>query len=70
MSKERIVQSLREHMAALGHDVSDLTDEEIEAGVMEFARIASGTGLSVCEAIQALAAFTAAIRDLPPEVFE
>jgi hypothetical protein len=44
------VPAIREHMAALGHDLSHLTDDEIAAGVQRTARLLASTGITAEEA--------------------
>ena len=45
---------IREHMAAMGYDLSEVSDEEIRDGVLEFGRIAASTGVTAQQAGAAL----------------
>ena len=41
-------------MLLFGHDLTDMTDEEIEEGVIRFANLASKSGVSAARAGEAL----------------
>ena len=43
--KRRSIQAIRGHMAFFGYGVSDLSDEEIEAGVAEYGKRIAKCGL-------------------------
>ncbi len=55
IERKIVIAQLRSHLKFFGCDTSDLTDEEIEQGVLEFSRGMSGFGVSVDEASEALA---------------
>jgi len=46
--KKLVIAQLRAEYAFWGHDTSNMTDEEIEAGVMRMAEVLRSTGVS-CE---------------------
>jgi hypothetical protein len=59
--RRRALGSIRESLAFFGHDVSDMSDEEIEAGVRRSAEAARRTGVTVEQAVEGLRV----LRDLP-----
>lgn len=48
--KRLTIAQIRVHLTALGMDVSDFTDDEIEGGTMRFAETLASTGLTAEEA--------------------
>lgn len=52
--ERRTIAEIRRHMAALGADVSHLSDEEIAAGVVKSAEVLAATGVTADEATAAL----------------
>lgn len=53
LDKALSIESIRHHLWALGYDVRDMTDEEIEMGVKHFAQLVAATGVSAAEASDA-----------------
>lgn len=51
-----VVAQLRVHLYALGMDVSDLTDDQIEEGTIRFAELVAATGLTMEEAARNISA--------------
>lgn len=48
--QERLsIARLRAHLAFFGHDVSDMTDDEIKEGMINMGKLMSQTGLSLEE---------------------
>jgi hypothetical protein len=60
-----VMASIRNDLAALGFPVDDLSDEQLEAGVQEFARITAAAGVTADQAMAALTAVTKAIAAAP-----
>lgn len=52
-----MLNRIRGHFAFFGFDVSDLTDEELEAGILEASRRIGNAGVTVEEAGRALSTF-------------
>ncbi len=48
------VRAVREHLAALGYPLDDLTDEEVVEGVDRLGRAVASTGVSAQEAAESL----------------
>ena len=49
--EDRVVMAeIRSHFAAFGHDTSDMTDEQIRAGVRRIGKLFGNTGISVEQA--------------------
>lgn len=59
--KRLVIQELRRHMSALGMDVSDLTDEEIEEGTARFGKAIAESGVTVEEAGRSISAALAGL---------
>jgi hypothetical protein len=54
MELKRVVKKIRGHLAALGWDVSSLTDEEIERGTLQLSKAVGKFGVSTKDVLQAL----------------
>ncbi len=54
IERKIVIAQLRSHLRFFGHDVANLTDEEIEQGVLEFSKAFASTGVSVDKAIEGL----------------
>ena len=52
--KKKAIDSIRATMFLCGYDVSDMTDEEIEEGVNEMAKLPAQTGVSAEQAAKGL----------------
>ena len=65
--KERYyILQLRAHMAFFGHDVSDMTDDEIKDGYDRVRQLMHATGLTANEAGQALRGLSEAFKNETP----
>ena len=53
-SREQVLSAIRGHLTALGIDVSTFSDEEIEAAILHFQRVAAVSGISAADAAKAL----------------
>lgn len=51
----RSLRAIRAHFAALGYDLSDITDDEIRDGVRRFSQLAAASGVTLSQAAQSLA---------------
>lgn len=51
-TRAEIIRGIRDHFLSLGHDTSDLTDEELEAGIVRFSEAHRQFGLSRLEAAE------------------
>lgn len=47
--KKKAIKSIRETAAYLGHDLSDITDEEIEQGTVRFSKLIVQSGFTARE---------------------
>jgi hypothetical protein len=59
-TKPQFIAQIRGHFEALGHDTENLTDEDIERGVMRMWQAMSNACLSMAEAVNGLARLRAA----------
>lgn len=62
---EEALRALRAHLSFFGCDTSEMSDEDIEQGVLRFHELARAVGVTTqeaCEAVQAFARLAA-----PPE---
>ncbi len=53
-AKARALASIRESMAFFGHPLENVSDEELEAAVVEFGRVVALAGVTAQEATTAL----------------
>jgi hypothetical protein len=61
--KERYyMMQLRAHMAFFGHDISDMTDDEIKEGTNRMSKVMSSTGVTLDQAGQALKLMSQSIK--------
>ena len=61
--RRRCVSRLRDHLAFFGHDVSNLTDDEIEQGIVRASRLWAQAGFSVEVATEAMRQLGAAVNE-------
>lgn len=54
LDKALSIERIRLNMWAMGYDVCDMTDEEIEQGVMGLSRAMAATGVTAAEASDAI----------------
>lgn len=52
--KQRVIKGIRRHMAWFGHDISEMSDEEIEAATLRFGEMVRKTGITAQEANDSL----------------
>lgn len=64
-SKKAALERIRKHAAALGHDLSMLSDEDLEKGINKAAIAMSQAGIAADEAAKAFRLLAAAFKKLP-----
>lgn len=62
IEKQQAIASIRSHLAFFGLPVDSLTDEEIERGVIDVARVVQHAGVTTDQAIRATQAFARMFR--------
>lgn len=61
-TKDQALRSIRDHSAALGVRLDDLTDEQIERGVAQVGRAAAAAGVPAATVVSNLMALTRATK--------
>ena len=51
IQKKRVIRNIRRHFLALGYDLSNLTDEELEKSIVDLGKQFKNIGVSVKEAL-------------------
>lgn len=62
LRKKRAIARIRREMAWWGHDMSNMSDEEIEAGVICFSKAVVQVGVTASEMAKGLTAISRALR--------
>ena len=55
--QRRAIASIRHEMAFWGHDLSAMSDEEIEAGAVRIGKVVASVGVTTAEAAERLTQF-------------
>ena len=59
--RSRAIARIRCECAFWGHDLSELSDDEVEAGVMRLGKVVASAGLTVAEACEGIWAMNRAL---------
>lgn len=57
--RQRALQVIREHFASFGDALDDLSDDELEAALVESSRLIADIGITAKQTIEALQVFCA-----------
>ena len=58
----KTIENIKAHMLFFGYDISDMTDEEIEEGLVKISEIVSKTGVTTKQAADALSQLSCGLQ--------